>query len=194
MLIGRKTVLYLATGSIALTITVATAQEENPPEPPMPRTSTGCPPTDAASPFKDLSEIQVGMRLVGKETPPDCSGSVFQGMRPSTSLSDSISEFHSAPANFFHQPLYFDDTPLERYGQSVSPHFQPFISGGRFFLALPIIPYKIGYDHPYECVTTLGQYRPGVCAPCVMQVPPPLQWNSALLQAGTTVGLVLLLP
>ena len=46
--------------------------------------------------------------------------------------SATITEFQWAPANFFHQPLYFDDTPLERYGQSVCPHLQPIISGGRF--------------------------------------------------------------
>jgi hypothetical protein len=157
--------------------------------------TTGCPsPEEAQRQFKRLSDIRVGMQLEGKELPPDCSGDVFQGIRPGIAATATITEFHWAPANFFHQPLYFDDTPLERYGQSVAPHFQPIISGGRFFLTLPIMPYKIGYDHPYDCVTTLGLYRPGVCAPCVMQVPPPLQLDSALLQAGTAVAIALAVP
>jgi hypothetical protein len=159
------------------------------------RDATDCPsPEDAQSQFKALSEIRVGLHLEGKQLPPDCSQNVFHGTRMSVSRRESLIDFNWASANFFHRPLYFEDTPLERYGQSVSPHLQPIISGGRFFLTLPILPYKMGADHPHDCVTTLGYYRPGICAPCVMQVPPPIEWDAALLQAGTTVGLVLLLP
>jgi hypothetical protein len=154
-----------------------------------------CPPPDSAqSQFRALSEIPVGMQLEGKVLPPDCSQNVFYGTQVSAPLRDTLVNFQWAPANFFHRPLYFEDVPLERYGQSVCPHWQPVISGGRFFLTLPILPYKIGADHPHECVTILGYRRPGICAPCVMQVPPPLEWDAALLQAGTAVGLVFLLP
>jgi hypothetical protein len=163
--------------------------------PPITTDEDGCPsPEEAQRQFRSLAQIRVGMQLEGKELPPDCSGDVFQGKHPAVALSDSITEFNWAAINFFHQPLYFDDTPLERYGQSICPHFQPVISGGRFVLTLPIMPYKIGYDHPYDCVSILGHYRPGVCAPCVMQVPPPLQLHSALLQAGTTVALAIVVP
>ena len=191
----RSRIVFQTLASWAtLGLAIATAQTP-PPEPRMDPRSTGCPsPEDAMSQFKDLSDIRAGLQLEGKELPPDCSTGVFQGKRRAATMTDSIMPVHWAPANFFHQPLYFEDTPLERYGQSVAPHFQPILSGGRFFLTLPIMPYKIGADHPYDCVTTLGYYRPGVCAPCVMQVPPPLEWDAALLQAGTTVALVLLLP
>jgi hypothetical protein len=159
------------------------------------RDPTDCPsPEDAQGQFKELSAIRVGLQLEGKELPPDCSEHVFEGIRRSAPMRDSLIEFGWAPANFFHRPLYFEDVPLERYGQSVCPHLQPILSGGRFFLTLPILPYKMGVDHPHDCVTTLGYYRPGICAPCVMQVPPPLEWDAALLEAGTVVGLVLLLP
>lgn len=159
------------------------------------RSSTGCPDAaDAQSQFKPLSEIKVGMQLEGEQVPTDCSVNVFLGVQEGGAMTASITEFHWAPANFFHQPLYFEDTPLERYGQSISPHWQPVISGGRFFLTFPIIPYKIGVDHPHDCVTNLGYYRPGICAPCVMQLPPPFQCSAGLLQAATTVGIVLLVP
>jgi hypothetical protein len=189
----RNLILPVLAAWASLSLALATAQ--TPPEPTVMPSATGCPEgDDALGQFKDLSEIHVGMQLEGREVPPDCSQAVFHGTRPGIAMTEQITEFHWAPTNFFHRPLYFDDTPLERYGQSVAPHFQPILSGGRFFLTVPILPYKMGYDHPYDCVTTLGYYRPGICAPCVKQVPPPLNWHSALLQAGTTVGIVLLLP
>jgi hypothetical protein len=196
----QKRMFAVVTLGVALS-RLATATAQQPAPPPIPAQSpamnraTGCPSDeDAQRQFRSLEDIRVELRSEGKEVPTDCSQSVFQGTRPGIALSPSITEFHWAPANFSHQPLYFDDTPLERYGQSVAPHLQPIISGGRFFLTLPIMPYKLGVDHPYDCVTILGHYRPGVCAPCVMQVPPPLQCSAALLEAGTAVGIALLIP
>ena len=200
--LAASTALWLTSlGAVAQVPVPQPAPDQNagqiPPEPffGTDQADIDCPPPEAAqSQFRDLSEITVGMQLEGKTLPPDCSQNVFQGEQASVPLRDTFVNFQWAPMNFFHRPLYFEDVPLERYGQSVCPHWQPVISGGRFFLTLPILPYKMGADHPHECVTTLGYRRPGICAPCVMQVPPPLEWDAALLQAGTTVGLVFLLP
>lgn len=146
------------------------------------------------SQFKPIRDVQIRLHP-GEDVqiPDDCSVILFQAPRPDTARSNAYREVHWRPTNFFHQPLYFDDMPLERYGQTISPHWQPLISGARFFLTVPIVPYKIGVDRPYDCVTTLGLYRPGICAPCTREVLPH-ETDAALLQAGTALALVFLLP
>lgn len=92
-----------------------------------------------------------------------------------------------------HKPLYFEQRALERYGHSTGPISQPILSGAHFFGSFFIWPYKMGIAPPHECQYALGYYRPGSCAPYL--VPPiPLSPRGALLQAGTVVGLVYLLP
>ena len=92
-----------------------------------------------------------------------------------------------------HKPLYFEDEQLERYGHSFSPCFQPFISGAHFFTRLPVLPYCMGVEPPCECVYALGHYRPGSCAPYMIN-PIPLSPRGALLQGGATVGVSAILP
>jgi hypothetical protein len=98
-----------------------------------------------------------------------------------------------AASELAHQPLYFDDQPLERYGQSICPLVQPAISAALFYGTLPVLPYKVGLDHPHACVSTLGYYRIGTCAPCTHQCL-PFSWKGAFLESGAWVGLVFLLP
>lgn len=92
-----------------------------------------------------------------------------------------------------HKPLYFEDVHLERYGHSWGPFAQPLLSGAHFFTTLPILPYKMGLKTPNECVYTLGHYRPGECAPYLID-PIPFTWRAAIFQAGATVGVASILP
>lgn len=92
-----------------------------------------------------------------------------------------------------HKPLYFEDVHLERYGHSWGPYVQPLVSGAHFFGRLPILPYMMGLQTPDECVYTLGHYRPGDCAPYLID-PVPFTWRAALFQAGATVGVAAILP
>ena len=93
-----------------------------------------------------------------------------------------------------HKPLYFEEEALERYGHTlVREEFQPIISGAKFFLTVPLLPYKMGLNPPCECVYTLGHYRPGNCAPYMMD-PLPLSVRAGLLQAGAVVGGVAIFP
>lgn len=69
------------------------------------------------------------------------------------------------PGGFCHQPLYFEDPMLERHGHERFPHFQPIISGVRFFGTIPVLPYLATLRHPLDDVHTLGSYRPGTPAP-----------------------------
>jgi hypothetical protein len=144
--------------------------------------------------FKPMSEITAGLKLDLAEIPTDCSQALFATPSQPTAKFVALTDFHWQPVNFFHQPLYFDDAPLERYGQSLCPHVQPAISGARFFLTFPAIPYKIGVDHTHDCVTTLGKYRAGSCAPCVKEVLPRGDLDGALLTTGTALVMVFCLP
>jgi len=94
---------------------------------------------------------------------------------------------------FYHNPLYFEEINLERYGYGCTPCLQPAASAAHFFVRVPMLPYLLATDCPGECDYTLGHYRPGSCAPwrrhCV-----PLNAPGSLAQSGAIVGLVFLLP
>lgn len=80
------------------------------------------------------------------------------------------------------KPLYFQDVQLERYGHSWNPVVQPFASAAHFFISVPLLPYKMGLNPPNECVYTLGYYRPGSCAPYMIE-PIPLSMRAMAYEA-----------
>jgi hypothetical protein len=92
-------------------------------------------------------------------------------------------------------PLYFEETNLERHGYS--PRYlrtiQPLVSGAEFFATIPTLPYQVVALPPSECIYTLGEYRPGSCVPYQINYPP---WSpvGGVVEAGTAVGLVFLIP
>lgn len=92
-----------------------------------------------------------------------------------------------------HKPLYFEQVQLERYGHSWGPHLQPLVSGAHFFMTLPVLPYKMGIRTPNECVYTLGYYRPGSCAPYMID-PVPFTWRAAFFEAGAWTAGALVIP
>ena len=92
-----------------------------------------------------------------------------------------------------HKPLYFEQVPLERYGHSWGPYLQPLVSGAHFFATVPILPYKMGLKTPQECVYSLGYYRPGSCAPYLLD-PVPFTWRAALYETGFVVGAAAAVP
>jgi hypothetical protein len=92
-----------------------------------------------------------------------------------------------------HNPLYFEQVQLERYGHDAGPIVQPLISSAHFFLTLPMLPYKMGINPPNECQYALGYIRPGNCAPYMVQ-PFPWSLRGGLVQAGAVVGAAAILP
>jgi hypothetical protein len=92
-----------------------------------------------------------------------------------------------------HKPLYFEDVQLERYGHSWGPVLQPIVSGAHFFGRLPVLPYCMGLQAPGECVYTLGHYRPGSCAPYLIE-PIPFTWRAAAFQGAAWTGGVFAIP
>lgn len=126
----------------------------------------------------------------GEDYPFNCSlddGSVF------TPRSWCEITYMWKASGLCHKPLYFEEVQLERYGHSWGPIVQPILSGAHFFGTLPVLPYKMGLKTPNECVYTLGYYRPGDCAPYLID-PIPFTCRAALFQAGGVVGAAAILP
>ena len=92
-----------------------------------------------------------------------------------------------------HKPLYFEDVQLERYGHGICPLLQPALSGARFWITIPFVPYLMGTYPPTQCVYDLGYYRPGSCAPNMIQ-PCPISMRGALIEAGAIVGAAYAIP
>ncbi|MCA9212663.1 MAG: hypothetical protein KDB27_06350 [Planctomycetales bacterium] len=157
--------------------------------------TTDCPPID-----KLLQEIipakSMSASIISTTTrPADCSEGLFLPPRVGIARTTNITQFNWQASNFLHRPLYFDDTPLERYGQSRFPVLQPVVSGAKFFGTFAVLPYKMGIDRTGDCVSSLGYYRPGSCAPCIRErVIPAFEADAALLEAGTAVALIFILP
>jgi hypothetical protein len=93
---------------------------------------------------------------------------------------------------FCHQPLYFEEINVERYGYSHG-FAQPALSAAHFFGTVPVLPYLMGATPPRECVYTLGHYLPGSYAPYHVYYP-PRSLRGAVFEAGAVTGLFFLLP
>jgi len=146
--------------------------------------------------LKPLSAIGLDVRLPADETPQPCyTASEFAlpaHLGPRT-RHDSHIGFHWAASGLLHKPLYFEDVPLERHGQTSFPALQPAISGARFVKSALTLPYRMGLQHPHECVYALGYARPGSCAPSLKEHL-PWSWKGGLLEAGAVTGFVLMFP
>jgi len=139
---------------------------------------------------RDITTITVGLLIEGEEGtdfPCDCligrdfDAPKFAGRDFAPTL------FSWKAAGTCHKPLYFEDVQLERYGHSWNPVLQPFVSGAHFFVSVPLLPYKMGLRPPNECVYTLGYYRPGNCAPYMLE-PIPLSLRAAVFQGFGTAA------
>jgi hypothetical protein len=145
--------------------------------------------------YKPLSAVDVDVRIQSDKLPIDLSGDLFSsggGVAPSR-LDGVERQFSWEPAELTYQPLYFDDVPLERYGQRVHPLIQPWLSGARFFGTFPIMPYKMTLNHPFSRVTPYGLYRPGSPTPLI-RTNLPLRVDAATAEAATWVAMIFLLP
>lgn len=68
----------------------------------------------------------------------------------------------SAP-HFYHQPLYFQQINLERYGVGSRPIVAPIQSAAHFYGSMALWPAKMIWNWPTESVYSLGHQRPGDC-------------------------------
>ena len=70
-----------------------------------------------------------------------------------------------AAPNLYHQPLYFEEVNLERYGNGPRRIFQTPLSAAHFFTNVAVLPYHVASLPPRKQIYTLGHYRPGDCVP-----------------------------
>lgn len=141
-----------------------------------------------------ISEIDLTIAPPEGQLPEDRSNIVFQNQSDSFANRDwAILQFHWEASELTFQPPYWEQTPLERYGHTVSPRFQPLISGAHFFGTFPIIPYKIGIDRPFDRISVLGYYQPGSPTPCLRQRL-PFEWDAALMEAGAWLAGIAIFP
>ena len=140
-----------------------------------------------ALPGIDL-DIRVGGRP-GTDYPCECrlEGETFQPRR------FAATTFTWKAAGYCHKPLYFEHWNLERYGHSHGFVADSFLSAAHFFVTLPVLPYKMGVELPWECVYPLGYYRPGNCAPWTVPAV-PISCRGLAVEAATVTGIVFLLP
>lgn len=103
--------------------------------------------------------------------------------------------FHWEASGLFHQPLYFEETNLERHGYSPRGLrlVQPLLSAGNFFLTIPLLPYKMAVQPAREEIYTLGQYRPGSPVPYRINRP-QFRLVGVVAEAAVIGGLILLIP
>lgn len=96
-------------------------------------------------------------------------------------------------SNIWHNPLYFEDPSLERYGHVAPPILQPLISTSRLGVQLFGLPYQMTIDPVRKKRYILGWYRPGDEVPHLFYQPP---WNlkAAAVQAGAVSAGVVILP
>lgn len=100
---------------------------------------------------------------------------------------------HWAPTNFAHNPLYFEDPALERYGHTYHPLIQPFASTGRFATQLVGLPWQMTLHPIHAREYSLGWYRPGECAP-KLRYQIPFNEEAAVMQIAAVAGLLLIFP
>ena len=133
--------------------------------------------------LKRINELTTNIAPSEGDLPHDCplGNEVFQP-RSFASIT-----YTWTASGLCHKPLYFEDVQLERYGHMAGPWVQPFASCADFYLSILILPYKMGLEMPNECIYTLGYYRPGSCAPYLLD-PLPISVRASLFEAGAWVG------
>jgi hypothetical protein len=140
-----------------------------------------------------LNDVNLSIEVAGtqgEDYPFECS--IDEGTMYNGRCWDQITYMWKASC-LCHKPLYFEDEQLERYGHSWGPCCDPLVSGAHFFCTLPVLPYCMGVTPPCECMYALGHYRPGNCAPYMIN-PVPLSCRGAAGEAGAVAGAIWFLP
>jgi hypothetical protein len=140
-------------------------------------------------PFIDLSDIDIA--YVGNSwNIPDRCGTGYQTFLGRDFIASTV---QWKASGLCHKPLYFEQVQLERYGHEIGPVLQPIVSSAHFFGNIAILPYKMGIHPPNECQYPVGYYRPGSCAPYMIE-PFPWSLRGAAVQAAAVTGAAALIP
>lgn len=126
------------------------------------------------TPISPIAQISVDIRLKEQKLPPDNAQRLFGDSLPHSRAAMNRSDwpelaFWWAPSEFSHWPLYFDDIPLERYGQTPCRLAQPGLSGVHFFGNVALLPYEMFVDLPLSRISQLGHHRTGSDTPALRE-------------------------
>jgi hypothetical protein len=147
---------------------------------------------------KPISTVSTNIAITTAGETPDSAFPVLSEVPvervhvPGTARTWQGMAYYWDASHLIHQPLYFEDINLERYGYSFGVA-QPFVSAVRFFSRIPLLPYAMTVHPPWKAEYALGYWRPGSPAPYVHQVPPPSA-HGALVEAAVVTGLFFVIP
>lgn len=116
-----------------------------------------------------ISAEKIGTGLIPQRS---SDRNAAQGPLP-TGLSRGMihTHVHWRASHIQHYPLYFENAMLERHGHTRSffgyEYAQSIISGTKFFVTIPLLPYHETLRSKHQCVYALGHYRAGSGAPCL---------------------------
>lgn len=140
--------------------------------------------------MKAIRDITNDISAPGANFPPDCPLTAAGETFPARQFAGTNVTWTAS--NLCHNPLYFEQPALERYGHTCGP-LQPVLSGAQFLLTVPALPYLMAMDPVNECQYPLGHYRPGSCAPYKWN-PFPYSTRAAVAEGGIVTALVFLIP
>jgi hypothetical protein len=112
-----------------------------------------------------------------------------------------VHSFNWVASCLCHNPLYFEEVNLERYGYGCgcfgpccATGAQSLCSAAHFFGTVVALPYEMGVDCPTECDYTLGHYRPGSCPPNRFHCCTRCSATGGLSAGAVATGLIFLIP
>lgn len=85
-----------------------------------------------------------------------------------------------------YEPLYFEEKNAERYGWDAGI-YQPFLSAGKFYLDLVMLPYNFGVRPVWHREYNTGYMLPGDPVPYLIYIP-DFSWTGLTLEAAAVVG------
>lgn len=113
-------------------------------------------------PQRPLNEISIDIRPVGEAPENAAADDHYLGATEAEPNARGWNEtlYFWQASNLVHQPLYFEQAYVERYGYNYGC-LQPLASGVQFFGTVPLLPAKMAVRPPRDCVWSLGYGRPG---------------------------------
>ena len=162
-----------------------------------PAADTSATPAKADDGLRSIRQLSVDISPVSGDLPGDPAAARFAAAGlvhhvPGTNRPWPLYCYGWEAPSVCHQPLYFEQVNLERYGYSCGVA-QPLVSAAHFFGTIPALPYLMAAEPCRQCVYTLGHYRPGTCAPFHLYYP-PLSLRGAAAEAGVVTGLFFAIP
>ncbi|MDA1014041.1 MAG: hypothetical protein O3A00_06260 [Planctomycetota bacterium] len=94
---------------------------------------------------------------------------------------------------FYHRPLYYEDSNLERCGVSLGL-YQNLVSATHFVTTTALLPYRLAAEPPQNCVWGRGECRQCTQYSFADNYLPPLSSAGALAEGAAITGLILIIP